>query len=86
MSALIAVKGWENVEGKHTTEIANLLNEGKVRSPEMLGRQERRAASGPAHLLREKGAWGVGADARRQAERHVLDLPAAVNSTETASG
>jgi hypothetical protein len=67
-----------------TAEIANLLHDGKIRDPKVLGRKQRGAAARPAHLLREKGAWRVGADAGCQTQRDILDLPAAVNSIEPA--
>lgn len=50
----------------------------------MLGREERRATTSPAHLLREERTGRVGADTGGQAERDVLDLPAAINSAEAS--
>ena len=69
--------------GVRTTEIAQLLHKGQVGSPEMLGGQERRGTARPAHLLREEGARSVGADAGSQAQRDVLDLPAAIDGAKS---
>lgn len=49
----------------------------------MLGGQESGGTASPAHLLREEGARSVGADTGSQAERDVLDLPAAIDSAKS---
>lgn len=49
----------------------------------MLGGQESGGTASPAHLLREEGARSVGADTGGQAERDVLDLPAAIDGAKS---
>lgn len=66
-----------------TTEVAQLLHKVEVGSPEMLGGQESGGTASPAHLLREERSRSVGADTGSQAERDVLDLPAAIDSAKS---
>jgi hypothetical protein len=47
-------------------------------------RKQCRGTHAPAHLLREEGSRGVGADAAGKTERYVVDEPAAVYATKTS--
>jgi hypothetical protein len=68
-----------------TRQVADLLHKVEVGYPEVTVGEERRAATGPTHLLREEGAGRVGAHAGGEAEGDVLDLPMTVNGAESGT-
>jgi hypothetical protein len=48
-------------------------------------REKGSGAHAPTHLLREKGTWIIRASTAGETQWQILDLPTAVNGTETES-